>query len=140
MKSIKKRPNTFHTKYGGSKKDSILLLLKIKEIWITLGFVGGIFVLYFLAETFIPHKHHSLNSKVIEKISSTEIEEITANISSKFVCNCGQCSRETLTLCKCKNAMEERNQIRELVGRNIKEEDILKTINDKYGGLKKGAS
>lgn len=140
MKPIKKLPNNFHKRYGDKKIGSILRLLLIKEIWITLGLLGGVIVLYLLAETFIPHKHNLITTNVIEVISTPEVEVLTANISSQFVCNCGQCSRESLTVCKCKNAIEERNHIRKLIEEKMKEKEILKTIIDKYGGFKKDVS
>ena len=117
-------------------KSPIWTILQMKTFWITLSLLFGLFLLIGIAEVFIPHNHNPIAQRTHEKKSTPEVESDVARISSKFICTCGDCSGETLTICKCKYAVTERNLIRDLIDKKTKEEEIVKTINAKYGGLK----
>ena len=86
-------------------------------------------------EVFIPHSHNFHKKRLLDVKLSDSMETDVQSISSKFVCNCGKCSRENLTKCKCQDAIAERNMIRSLLVKNIKQGAIIKEINKKYGGL-----
>lgn len=118
-------------------KSPIWIILQMKTFWIALSLLFGLILVFGIAEEFIPHNHDPIVQKTRETKSTPEIEGNVGRISSKFICTCGDCSGETLTICKCKYAVTERNLIRELVTKKTQEEEIVKTINAKYGGLKK---
>lgn len=117
-------------------KSPIWIILQLKTFWIALSLLLGIILLFGLAEVFIPHNHDQIVHKTNETKSTPEVESNVVLISSKFICTCGDCSGETLTKCKCKYAITERNMIRDLVTKKTKEEEIIKVINAKFGGLK----
>lgn len=118
-------------------KNPLWIILQMKTFWITLSLLFGLIILIGIAEVFIPHNHDSIVQRTRESKSTPEVESNVIRISSKFICTCGDCSGETLTICKCKYAVSERNLIRELVTKKTQEEEIVKAINAKYGGLKK---
>jgi len=118
-------------------KSPIWIILQMKTFWIALSLLFGLILLIGIAEVFIPHNHNSIAQRTRETKSTPEVESDVIRISSKFICTCGDCSGETLTICKCKYAVNERNLIRELVTKKTQEEKIVKIINAKYGGLKK---
>ncbi|MBX3008060.1 MAG: hypothetical protein KF816_08545 [Melioribacteraceae bacterium] len=107
------------------------------SIWITLSLLFGMILLFGIAEVFIPHNHDPIVNRTHEAKSTPAIESTVNRISSKFICACGECSGEALHICKCKYAVRERKMIRDLVIRETTEEEIVKAINTKFGGLKK---
>jgi hypothetical protein len=70
------------------------------------------------------------------KSSNPLVEAEVFNIASKFVCSCGTCNEESLEVCKCGRAIEERQFIRDYVERNQKKENIVYALASKYGFLK----
>lgn len=64
------------------------------------------------------------------------VEAGVFDIASKFVCSCGTCNEESLEVCKCATAVEERQFIRDYVERNQKKEEIVFALASKYGFLK----
>ena len=118
------------------RKSPLGIILQMKTFWITLSLLLGLILFIGIAEIFILHNHDRIVQRTQETKSTPEVESDVIRISSKFICTCGDCSGETLTICKCKYAVTERNLIRDLVAKKTKEEEIVKTINAKYGGLK----
>ncbi len=117
-------------------KSPIWMIFQMKTFWIALSLLFGLILFVGIAEVFIPHNHDSSVQGAIEAKSTPEIESDVIRISSKFICTCGDCRGKTLTICKCKHAVTRRKMIRDLVTKKTKEEEIVKTINAKYGGLK----
>jgi hypothetical protein len=70
------------------------------------------------------------------KSANPIVEAGVFDIASKFVCSCGTCNEESLEVCKCATAVEERQFIRDYVERNQKKEDIVFALASKYGFLK----
>lgn len=70
------------------------------------------------------------------KSTNPLVEAEVFNIASKFVCSCGTCNEESLEVCKCGRAIEERQFIRDYVERNQKKENIVYALASKYGFLK----
>lgn len=64
------------------------------------------------------------------------VEAEVYNIASKFVCSCGTCNEESLEVCKCGRAIEERQFIRDYVERNQKKGNTVYALASKYGFLK----
>ncbi len=120
-----------------SGKSPIWIIMQMKTFWVALSLLFALLLVIGIAEVAIPHDHNTFDHSISEIKSNPEVEGNVIRISSKFICTCGKCSGETLTICKCKNAVAERNMIRELVVKKTKEEEIVKIINAKYGGLKK---
>ena len=135
MKSEKKPSNKAFLKYSEKNIHPFIKIIKSKPLRIGLGLLCGMILLITAMELFIPHNHDYLKKRVFELKSSEEIETKVKMIASKFICNCGNCKRDDLNKCKCQDAIAERNMIRSLLVKNIKQGVIIKEINKKYGGL-----
>ncbi|OGU65752.1 MAG: hypothetical protein A2499_18520 [Stygiobacter sp. RIFOXYC12_FULL_38_8] len=135
MKNEKKHSNKVFAKYSPKKIHPLLRILKMKPLRIGFSLLVGMLLLITSLEVFIPHSHNFHKKRLLDIKLSDSIETDVQSISSKFVCNCGKCSRENLTKCKCQDAIAERNMIRSLLVKNIKQGVIIKEINKKYGGL-----
>ena len=141
-KKTVKKENLFEAKYSAvkdqkNKKNSpIWIILQMKVFWISLSVLFGMLLIITIAEVFVPHNHDNIKQVTKEIKSNPIIEADVERIANKFVCNCGDCSRETLTICKCNYAISERNLIRELVEKKTKEDEIIKIVDAKFGGLK----
>lgn len=70
------------------------------------------------------------------KSANPIVEASVLEIAAKFVCSCGSCNEESLEICKCGRAVEERQFIRDYVERNQKKEEIVFALASKYGFLK----
>lgn len=135
MKTEKKHSNKAFAKYSQKKIHPLLRILKMKPLRIGFSLLIGMLLLITSLEVFIPHSHNFHKKRLLDIKLSDSMEADVQSISSKFVCNCGKCSRENLTKCKCPDAIAERNMIRSLLVKNIKQGAIIKEINKKYGGL-----
>ena len=56
-------------------------------------------------------------------------------IANKFVCSCGAC-KDSLEICNCDKANEERNFIKDKLDKKISEDGIIVAVANKYGMLK----
>lgn len=135
MKTEEKHSNKAFAKYSPKNIHPLLRILKMKPLRIGFGLLIGMLLLITSLEVFIPHSHNFQKKRVSEIKLSDSIETNVRSIASNFVCNCGECSRENLTKCKCQEAITERNLIRALISKNVLATDIINVINSKYGGL-----
>lgn len=61
-------------------------------------------------------------------------EVVADSIINKFICNCGRCSGELLALCKCADAIKERNTIRQYLKNGLSKDKIIIIIERDFGG------
>ncbi len=75
---------------------------------------------------------------VEEKILEDQVlEDKAIKLASYFDCvTCHICQNMSLETCSCAYAVETRNLIRERILANIGENDIVKSLNEQFGGLK----
>lgn len=71
-----------------------------------------------------------------EKSNNPAIELKVREIASQFVCTCGSCNEESLEVCSCNRAIQERQLIRDYITEGQKADQIIKIVNTNYGGLK----
>lgn len=135
MKSEKKHIKKVFLKYSQKNIHPLVKVLKMKPLRIGLSLIVVMLLLITALEVFIPHDHKHHNARIVETKLSDSIETSVKSIASKFICNCGRCSGENLTKCKCKQAVLERNTIRDLLAKKKLTSDIISVINGKYGGL-----
>jgi len=108
----------------------------VKIFWITTAIV--------LFAIFIPTTLTSVFEKDIKdgtimnevKSSNPVVETKVYDIASKFVCSCGSCNEESLEICKCERAIEERQFIRDYLEQNQKTDDIVIAVANKFGWIK----
>lgn len=108
----------------------------VNIFWIT----SGIFIAAILAITsFIPDSgSNSVNTRtpVEVKSSNPAVEAKVFEIASKFICSCGSCNYESLEVCTCGRAIEERQFIRDYLEQNHEPENVVIAVANKYGFLK----
>ena len=109
----------------------------IKPLWIATGLVISVILILIII---IPGFNKESDKKDIPpfelKSSNPAIEAKVYEIASKFVCSCGNCNEESLEVCKCERAIEERQFIRGYLEQNQKSEDIVFAVANKYGWMK----
>ncbi|GIK61874.1 MAG: zinc-ribbon domain-containing protein [Ignavibacteriota bacterium] len=109
-------------------------LKNLKLLWITVGVVLGSVI---LATSFdLIFRPQTKDIPVEIKSSNPVVEAKVFEIASKFVCSCGTCNEESLEVCTCGRAVEERQFIRDYLEQNQKSEDIVVAVANKYGWLK----
>lgn len=135
MKTENKHIKKVFLKYSQKGIHPLIAILKMKPLRIGLILIVGMLLFITALEFLIPHDHGHRKVRIAETKLSDSIETDVKSIASKFICNCGRCSRENLTKCKCQHAVLERNLIRDLLSKKILTSDIINVINGKYGGL-----
>ncbi|NOG99748.1 MAG: zinc-ribbon domain-containing protein [Ignavibacteriae bacterium] len=135
-----KRKKNIGTKKPVSNKRIISNLLSLKFVWVfTTIFL--LIIIMIVALTSEEKRFNRDNDLFIDNRSQNPlIEAKVFDIASKFVCGCGSCGEESLDICKCNFAVDERAFIREYLENNNSETDIIKAMVTKYGGLKDGVS
>ncbi|MEW6702052.1 MAG: zinc ribbon domain-containing protein [Bacteroidota bacterium] len=116
-----------------SKNDYGIVNLKILGISI-----GVILVAIVIVATINLIKNPRTGTGVIPETVSADLvlEKNVSRIASKFICNCGACNKEPLSNCKCQYAIDARKYVREHLEQLQKEDEIIKTVNQIFGGLK----
>jgi cytochrome c-type biogenesis protein CcmH/NrfF len=141
---LTKRNSTYHkSKKQFQKKDKQPKTLnfadELKKHKIILVSVVVI-ALFFLAKSFQNNSNYNnlqLHSKtdniILTKNGSTD--SLTTAIANKFICSCGKCE-DSLTICDCQVATDERNFIQNELGQNKSVNYIVTDVTNKYGHLK----
>lgn len=75
-----------------------------------------------------------------EKSDNSVVELKVKEIASKFVCTCGSCGEESLDICSCNRAIQERQMIRDYLLDGEGPNQIIKIISESFGGLKASQS
>jgi len=73
---------------------------------------------------------------VEQKTNNVELENKVLAVASKFVCACGSCPKEPLEICSCPTARKERDFIRNALYSGMDEDNIITTLNNRFGGIK----
>jgi len=114
----------------------------LKFLWITVGIVIGSII---IASAFDLIFNNSTGKKIPtsrdeQKSANPIVESKVYEIASKFVCSCGTCNEESLEVCACERAVEERQFIRDYLEQSTnggqKPDDIVSAVVNKYGWMK----
>lgn len=109
--------------------------VKVKAFLQLIGFIILCFTFISTLVIISPVKD-SKHSHVETKSSSQAIEAKVFKIASMFRCSCKKCPIESLEVCKCNRAIEERNFIRKYTEQEDSVGKIVQTIAKHYGFLK----
>lgn len=136
-KKVKSKKQLRRVSQGSFKRKQarkISSLKNLKLLWIT---VGVVLCSVILATSFdLIFRPQTKDIPVEIKSSNPVVEAKVFEIASKFVCSCGTCNEESLEVCTCGRAVEERQFIRDYLEQNQKSEDIVVAVANKYGWLK----
>lgn len=135
-----RRESKNNLKRNPAKKTSNLKILKF--LWITVGIVIGSIIIasaFDLIFNNYPGKKIP-TSRDEQKSANPIVEAKVYEIASKFVCSCGTCNEESLEVCACERAIEERQFIRDYLEQSTnggqKPDDIVIAVANKYGWMK----
>ncbi|MGK9368369.1 double zinc ribbon domain-containing protein [Melioribacter sp. Ez-97] len=110
--------------------------LNFKPLIITIGVFVASLAIYTIIDKNINKDNLYKPANFEIKSGNPAVEAKVYEIASKFVCSCGTCGEESLELCTCPRAAEERQFIREYVEKNANSSDIIMALANKYGYLK----
>lgn len=137
----KKRENANrNTSNNKSLKPVIAAMLSLKSIWIfTSVFLFALLLVGIYSSN--SNRYNQDNDRFIDERSDNPVIEAKVfEIASNFACGCGSCNEESLDICKCNFAVDERQFIRDYLEQNKNTSDIITAMITKYGGLKPGVS
>ncbi|MFA7422070.1 MAG: hypothetical protein WCZ90_20465 [Melioribacteraceae bacterium] len=115
--------------------ESFIYGIKVKAFLLLLGFILLNFV-FILTLVFLSPVKSSKHNHVETKSNNAAIETKVFEIASMFRCSCKKCPVESLELCKCNRAIEERNLIRKYTEQNETIDKVVVGIAERYGFLK----
>lgn len=143
--SIKNRNKKRENIYNSESKNNSLMpivtsLLSLKSVWIIISVILFALLLVGLYSS-NNNRYNQDNDRFIDQRSDNPVVEAKVfEIASNFVCECGNCNEESLDICKCNYAVDERKFIRDYLEQNKNTADIITAMVTKYGGLKPGVS
>lgn len=107
-----------------------------KIFWITTTIVISVVLIPSALKTL--SESNPVDEVILNEIKSSNpvVEAGVYDIASKFVCSCGSCGEQSLEICKCERATEERQFIRTFLEQNQKPDDIIIAVANKYGWMK----
>lgn len=137
----KKRENVkIYANKNKSLKSFVVELISLKFVWIFTTTILFALLLLGIHST-NNNRYNKNNDRFIDERSENPIIEAKVfEIASNFACGCGSCNEESLEICKCNYAVDERQFIRDYLEQNKNTSDIITAMITKYGGLKPGVS
>ena len=106
---------------------------------IAAGILASVLFLFFISKFQDTSGRQDIQTKrlpVEKKLSNPMLEAKVMEIASKFICSCGGCGEDPLDKCDCETAKNERNFIRRAVVNGQDAEDIIRSVNLKFGWIK----
>jgi hypothetical protein len=132
-----KRPKRI--RHNINTQNNLNLFHELKKYKVVVAAVIALFA--FLVFKSVPKTEEYNNAKLP---SRNNYNSLAANVNSdsriteiadKFVCSCGAC-KDSLEICNCDKAIEERNFIKDKLDKKISEDGIIVALANKYGMLK----
>lgn len=110
-------------------------MISHKQIWVFMSIFLTVLIVVVAINS--GNRFNGSNGRFVDIASvDPNIEAQVFNIASNFVCGCGSCNEESLDICKCNYAVEERKLIRDYLELKKKPSDIIAAVVSRYGGLK----
>lgn len=63
-----------------------------------------------------------------------EVDKLVTQVAAQFVCVCGGCENDPVSVCQCERAVEERAFIRDQLARGFSVATVVAGVKDVYGG------
>ena len=102
-----------------------------------IGMIALGVVLFGVYAVYMNEKSLKISERYVENVSTNPaLEAQMREVASKFVCACGSCPSEPLESCSCATARKERDFIRNALAGGQNADDVVKVLNNQYGGLK----
>lgn len=132
-KNYRKNRNRYKTR----KREQVV---SIKSLWLAALLVIAGFFIYSIIDTNSSRIYNPAQSANDFSSGNPVVEAKVYEIASNFVCGCGSCGEESLEVCSCNFAIQEKKFIRNYVESSADLKTIIFAVNDKYGGLKSDVS
>ena len=126
-------------RHNVNAQNNLNLFHEIKKHKIIVTAVLAVFV--FLVFKSVPKTEEYNNVKLPSQnnynttAANVNTDSRLTEIENKFVCSCGDC-KDSLEICNCDKANEERSFIKEKLDKKISEDGIIVALANKYGMLK----
>lgn len=132
-KSRKRQQKPNSRQAGNSRKNRLSNRWNPKIAgWVALGITA--FVIY---AVYMNQRSLKMSAPYVEQVTANaSLEKHMRDIAAKFVCACGSCPEESLEICGCPTARQERDFIRNALASGQNDADIVRVVSSKYGGLK----
>lgn len=124
-------------KFRNTKKESSV---SVKSLWIGAAVIVAGLLIYSIVNTNSSRDYTASNAINNFNTGSSAVEAKVYEIASQFVCGCGSCGEESLEICDCNFAIQEKEFIRTLVQNSKDDASIISDVNSKYGGIKSDIS
>lgn len=97
--------------------------------------IGALLVIFYFV--YMNQRAAKISGPYVEqKTNNVELENKVLAVASKFICACGSCPKEPLEICSCPTARKERDFIRNAFYGGMDEDNIITTLNNRFGGIK----
>lgn len=124
----------FSKKHRRSQKE------EIKKTWnpalITLAIIGAGALIVALLFTVRSSREQQSYEVIETKSTDPAVETQVLEIASKFICSCGTCGEESLNVCTCSRAAEERQFIRNYLEMGQSPSQVIAALNATFGWIK----
>lgn len=120
---------------GISFLESVFYGIKVKAFLQLIGFILLCFT-FISTIVFLSPVKSSKHTHIETKSNKRAIEAKVFEIASMFMCSCKKCPIESLEVCKCNRAVEERNLIRTCLKKNETLNNVVLKIAERYGAFK----
>ena len=131
-----KRQKIRKVKKENSNLTILNYLMSHKQIWVFMSIFLTILIVIVAVNSENYNSNRGRGSFTDIASQNPIIEAKVFEIAAGFVCGCGSCNEESLEICKCNYAVEERQFIRNYLEQNKNSSEIITALNSKYGGLK----
>ena len=124
------------TKRSWKKNQSSKRILGLRPAVVTLVFIAGGLVLLFSIQSLTKKEEPRPVQLTEAKSNDPVLEAKVREIASKFICSCGKCGEQSLDVCSCNTAIEERQVIRNYLQLGQSPEQVIAAVKNNYSWMK----
>lgn len=132
-KSVHNNKKRTGAKFQNTKREKTV---SVKSLWMGAVVVVAVLLIYSIIDTNSSRDYTASNAINNFNTGSPVVEAKVYEIASNFVCGCGSCGEESLEVCDCNFAIQEKQFIRTMVQNSEDDASIVSAVNNKYGGIK----
>ncbi|MDP2884728.1 MAG: zinc ribbon domain-containing protein [Ignavibacteria bacterium] len=108
-----------------------------RPLTVGLFIVGGVILLVLALDSKTGIQEQERPIPVVEsKSNDPALETKVLDVASKFICSCGTCGEQSLDVCSCNTAVEERQYIRASLQSGQSVDQVAVAVGDKFGWVK----
>lgn len=126
-----------HNVVNQEKNFNFLNEIKKHKVLVTVVIAFFVFLIFKSIPDTKEYNNYNVPSQnnYVPLTSNVTTDTRVTDIANKFLCSCGDC-KDSLEICNCDKAAEERNLIKEKLDNKVNPDRIVVTVANKYGMLK----